>query len=46
MPGQLRMPIRASAYRTDPVPLLKVNMYGAGNLAVVTDFTFAATVTV
>ena len=46
MPGQLRMPIRASAYRTDQVPLLNVKMYGAGNLAVVTDFTFASTVTV
>ena len=40
------MPIHTSAYKTDPAPLLKVNMYGADNLTVVTDFTFAATVTV
>ena len=40
------MPIHAHAYWTDPAPLLKVKMYGTVNLAVVTDFTFAATVTV
>jgi len=46
MPEKRRAPVRALPYEAGPAPLLKVNMYGTVNLAVVTDFTFAAIVTV